>query len=243
MATYTWATIRQRLQERIESKPFWDVIEARDAFNETLLTWNLLTGQWKRRITLPTVAGQYEYALSASMLYRMRLTYNTQPMSPSSREEFNNGRPRWRSETTASGGDVPNRPMLWAPISLQLIYIWPADAVGGGTLTVDGVSATPVVVEDGDPVDIEDPHLPVFLGMSEHLLTFKKGGPAFAATLPFFQAFVEEAADENDLILTSQFFRKVMGWDRRDLKPFRTADANLSPMDQIKQLLQQGQAA
>lgn len=242
MASYTWATIRQRLQERVESKPFWDFTEARDAFNETLGFWNLLTGAWKQRITLTSVANQYDYALPFSMLYRMRLTYNTLPMSPSSREEFNNGRPRWRSETTATGGDVPSRPMLWAPISLQLIYIWPADAVGGGTITLDGVSATPFVVEDGDTVDMDEAHLTTFLGMSEHLLTFKKGGPAFAATIPFFQTFLTEAADENDLILTSQYFRKVMGLDRRDLKPFRTADANLSLMDQIKQALQ-GSAA
>src|SRR5262245_42289638 len=131
MATYPWATIRQRLQERVESKPFWDTTEARDAFNEALLTWNLFTGMWKRRLTITTVANQYEYVISALMLYRMRITYNTQPMSPSMREDLNNGRYRWRQETTTSGGDVPTRPMLWAPISLQLFYIWPADAVGG----------------------------------------------------------------------------------------------------------------
>jgi len=231
MADYTWSTIRQRLQERVESKPFWDATEARDAFNEALLTWNLLTGMWKRRITLPTVANQYEYALSATMLYRMRITYNNLPLTPSGREDLNNGRHTWRSETTASGGDVPTRPVLWAPVSLQLIYIWPADAVGGGTLTVDGVSATPVVVEDGDTVDIGEEDLTTLLGYSLHVLTFKKGGPAFAATMPYFTAFLEGAADLNDLIKTSQFYRRYMGLDRRDQKPFR--DTGVPLLQQI----------
>jgi hypothetical protein len=221
MAIYDWATLRARLTEKVEHKAFWDVTEARDAFNEAMLTWNLLTGTWKRRLTIPTIANQYEYAISALMLYRMRITYNTQPLSSSSRQEFDNGRFRWRSETTASGGDVPTRPTLWAPISLQLFYLWPADAVGGGTLTLDGVSATPVVTHDSDLVDVEEPHLAVFLGYALHVLTFKKGGPAFGATKPLLQKFLEEAADENDLIKTSQVYRRWMGLDRRDLKPTR----------------------
>jgi hypothetical protein len=237
----TWAEIRDRLRERAEFKPFWDLDEARDAFNEALLTWNLLTGQWKRRLTLATVANQYEYAISALMLYRMRVTYNTLPLSPSSREELNNGRPNWRQETTTTGNDVPTRPMLWAPISLQLIYIWPADAAGGGTLTLDGVSATPQVVEDGDTVDLEAAHLTTLLGFALHVLTFKKGGPFFAATLPFFKTFLEEAADENDLILTSQIYRQVMGLDRRDLKPFRSQEGqDQGLMELVARSLQQG---
>lgn len=232
MASYTWSTIRQRLRDRVEGKPFWDAQEDLDAFNESLLLWNLLVGSWKRRVTLPTIANQYDYALPATMLYRMRLTYNSQPLSPSSREEFNNGRYRWRSETTASGGDVPNRPMLWAPISLQLVYIWPAAAVGGGTLTVDGVSATPVVAHEGDTVDLAEEQLATLLGYALHVLTFKKGGSAFAGTLPLFKAFIEAAAAENGVIKTLQIYRRVMGLDRRDLKPLMGAPTLLDSMVQ-----------
>lgn len=222
MATYDWATIRQRLQERVEGKPFWDVTEERDATNEALLLWNLLTGMWKRRITIPTVANQSAYAISALMLYRMRMTIDGAPLSPSSREELNNGRPTWRGETTATGGDVPTSVIVWAPISLRAFYLWPADAVGGKTLTLDGVSATPQIVEDGDTVDIGEEYLTTILGCALHVLTFKKGGPAFAATLPYFKAFLLAAAEENSLIKTSQVYRRAMGLDRRDLKPLRS---------------------
>ena len=232
MVTYTWSTIRERLTEKAEHKPFWDATEARDAFNEALLCWNLLTGTWKTRLTLTTVAGQFDYAIPMIMLYRMRMTFDTQPLSPASREELNNGRHTWRGETTASGGDVPTRPMVWAPISLQLFYLWPADAAGGHTLTLDGVSATPVVVEDGDTVDLSEEQLSTLLGYGLHALTFKKGGPAFAATLPLFAQFLADAADQNDLIKTSQVYRRVMGLDRRDLKPFRGTPTLLDPVVQ-----------
>ena len=232
MPTFTWADVRERLRDRVEQKPFWNADEDRDAFNEALLLYNLCTGIWKRRLTLPTVANQYDYMLPASMLYRMRLTFNNLPMTPDSRPALNNLRPNWRAETTASGGDVPTRPMIWVPISLQLIYIWPADAVGGGTLTLDGVSETPVLVEDGDVVDTTEDVFSILLNFALHVLTFKKGGPAFAATLPYFQDFLKDAADTNDVIKTSQVYRRVMGVDRRDLKPMRDTGTLMDSLTQ-----------
>ncbi len=214
----TWSDLRQDLQASYDGSPFWDNQEALDAVNEALLLFNLLTGTWRRTVTLPTIANQYEYVLPATVLYRTRLTFNSLPLSASSREEFNLGRPRWRTETTLSGGDVPTRPMLFAPISLQLIYIWPADAVGGGTLSVDGISNTPVLIEDGDTVDLGNEQMSTLLDFALHILTFKKAGSAFAATQPAFKAFLVAAAEKNSLIKTSTVYRRVMGLDRRDLK-------------------------
>jgi hypothetical protein len=221
--TFTWSEIRQRLKDRLELKRFWTDDEVSDAFNETCQTWNLLTGYWKRRETITTVAGQYDYVLSADMLYRTRMTFNNLPMSPGNRMDLNNARPTWRSETTTSGGDVPTRPTVWTPISLELFYLWPADAAGGNTLTVDGVADTPSLVEDADTVDVGEELLTTLLGMALHTLVFKKGGPAFQSTMPLFQTFLSEAAELNGQIKTSQVYRRIMGLDRRDLKPLRGA--------------------
>ena len=218
---YTWSEIRARLQERFESKIFWDDAEALVAFNEGLSVWNWATAYWHRRVTLLTVANQLDYVLPTSMLYRTRMTFNSLPMSPSNREDLNNGRYQWRSDTTLTGAPVPTRPMLWAPIDLSMFYLWPADAVGGNTITVDGVSATPVLVEDGDTVDLGEELLTTLLGYALHALSFKKGGPAFQATMPLFQAFLAEAAEQNRQIKTSQVYRRFMGLDDRGFKPFR----------------------
>lgn len=230
MATFTWSELRQRLKDRIELKRFWDDSDLLDAFNEGLLTFNLATGMWRTRITLPTIANQSEYVLPASMVYRMRMTYNDLPLSPGNREDLNNARYQWRSDTTTTGAPVPTRPMLWIPIDLYLFYLWPADATGGGTLTVDGVAATPVVVEDGDTVDLGEEHLTAILGYALHQLTFKKGGPAFQATMPYLQAFLQECVDINEQIKSSQAFRRLMGWDDRGLKPFRVPAEHLSAL-------------
>lgn len=217
----TWSEIRERLKDRYEAVPFWDADEALLAFNEGLRFFNLLVGRWTTQATILTVANQYLYTVPTTLLYRTRIAHNNLPLSPSSREDLNLGRYTWRSETTTSGGDVPTRPMLWAPVSLRAIYIWPADAVQNNALLFDGVAATPVLVEDGDTLDLGDELLGVLLGYSLHALAFKKGGPYFQATLPYFQDFLKLAAEENDQIKTSKVYRRWMGMDHRDQKPLR----------------------
>lgn len=218
--TFTWSAIRERLKERYEGVPFWTDEEALLAFNEALYFWNLCTGRWKRRETIATIANQFVYTLSASMVYGIRITFNSYPMTSSSRDDLNNARYTWRSETTVSGDGVPTRPTAWAPISLRNFYIWPADAAGGNTLTADGVAATPVLGQDGDLLDLGEEHLNILLGYSLHVLTFSKSGPFFAVTDPLFKAFLAAAAEENGQIKGSMLYRRVMGLDIR-FKQFR----------------------
>jgi hypothetical protein len=226
----TWSEIRERLKDRVEHKPFWDAEEALGAFNEALRFYNLLTGRWTDQASILTTANQYLYTVPTALLYRTRIAHIGLSLSPTSREDLNLGRYTWRSETTASGGDVPTRPMLWAPVSLRSIYIWPADAVSNNNLLFDGVAATPVLVEDGDTVDLGDELLGILLGYGLHALAFKKGGPYFQATLPYFRAFLKFAGEENGQIKTSKVYRRWMGLDHRDQKPLRGGS---TLMDQV----------
>lgn len=229
-ASLTWSEIRERLEDRYEAVPFWDDTEALLAFNEALRFFNLLVGRWVAQATLTTVANQYLYTVPTSLLYRTRLAHNGTPLSPSSREDLNLGRYQWRSETTISGGDVPVKPLLWAPVSLRAIYLWPADAVTGNSLLFDGIAHTPVIVEDGDTLDLGDDLLNTLLGYALHAAAFKKGGPFFQATLPYFRDFLMLAAEENDQIKTSKVYRRWMGLDHRDQKPLRGSP---TLMDQV----------
>jgi hypothetical protein len=230
-AQYTLADLETRLAARYESVPFWDQTEARQAINEALCTWNLLTGRWVTRAVMQTTPGEYEYVTPAPLSYRTRVLWNNQPLSPSSREDFNNGRPNWRQETTASGGAVPTQPTLWAPVSLELIYLWPADATGHNGLTLDGVMATPQLAAADQYVDLGQDDLSVLLGFCLHVLSYKLGSVWFQTTMPYFQAFLAAAGAENALITTSQIYRLYMGLDRRDLKPIRgTAPAAFQPV-------------
>lgn len=213
---YTWSQLRQRLQDKYEDVPFWTDAEALLAFNEALRVWNTLTGWWKRRVTLTTTANAYYYTLPATLVYRMRVEVSGKPLFNSSLSDLDNGRRRWMRETTTSGGDVPTRPSMWAPVSLLTIAIWPADATGGRPMILDGVSNTPVLVTDPDFVDVGEDTLTVLLGYALHAAALKKGGPYFAATQKFFKDFLIAAGEENDQLKTSQVYRRYLGLDVKD---------------------------
>jgi hypothetical protein len=215
--TLTLADLVAGLDQRTDGVVFWTPEEAQIAINEALRDWNLLTGRWRRRLTLSTGAGTVTYALGATMTYGMRVAMAAgTPLIPTSVLELDLGRPTWRAETTASGGDVPTVPTLWAPQSLQTIVIWPATVgVGVNNLLVDGVSNTPVLIEDADLVDAGEEIVDVLTDYAVHILAFKEAGPRWRATLPFFQLFLQAAAEENGLLKANQAYRKYAGLDRR----------------------------
>ena len=230
---YTWSALRHLLAERYADVPFWTPAEALLAFNEGLCVWNLLTAEWQTRETIPTTLGTIFYTTSASLLQHTRITYNSLPMSPSNREDLEHARYQWRGDTTLTGAPVPTRPMLWVPISLRSFYIWPSDAaINGGLLTVDGVAATPVLVDDADQLDLGRERVTVLLDYALHVLTLTKGGAFFQATLPLYQAFLAAAVEENSQLKTSLLFRRAMGLDDRGFKPLRGAPTELEKLVQ-----------
>lgn len=217
----TRATLRARLQEYWEGTPFWDTTEANNAINEALRFWNMLTGRWHGREVRQTDPNVHDYAITNTILYRTRLLYNGLPMSPTSYQSLMSARPSWLIETTASGGDVPTRPKVWCPISLRLILIWPADAAAHNALTIDGVATTPQLTADGQFVDLAEADVSVLLPYALHVASFKKGGQWFAQTAPAYSKFLRAAAEENQLLTTSQTFRRWAGLYKRDEKPLR----------------------
>ena len=245
----TLAQLKVGMADRWDESIFWTPEEARLAINEALRDWNLMVGRWHRRLTMSTGAGTVEYALGATLIYGTRVTVSGAPLIAASTLEMDLARSTWRSETTASGGSVPTTPIHWAPISLQRIAIWPATAgivVNG--LVVDGVANTPVLVEDGDLVDLgEELHDPL-LDYALHVAAFKEGGARWAATMEYFFTFLQLAAQENSLLKASKAFRRYAGLDRRrDLHPTKDGSTELDGMgqrlkegttlDQIKQIL------
>lgn len=221
----TLATLQQELKDKWESVPFWTDPEATTYLNEALRCWNLLTGMWKRRETIVTVANQVWYPLTSTMVYDLRAQFSDYPMEPSSVTDLDNGRPNWEGETTVTAG-VPTRPTIWAPAGLKLIAIWPADAVGGTTLVIDSVRQTPVLAAAGDFVDLGQAEHHALLGYALHIAAFKEGGVRFAATKTFYQQFIAAAGEQNTRLKASTFYRKAMGLDTgRFQRPTKVTEA------------------
>jgi hypothetical protein len=222
--TTTLADLQTLMQQRWDQVVFWTPEEARLALNESLRDWNLLTGRWRRRVTLSTLSGAHDYLLPSTIVYGMRVRVGTATLIPSSTLELDLGRPSWRGETVATGGDVPALPTLWAPISLRQVAIWPATLGGTDDLLVDGVSITPVLVLPADTVDLDEETIDILVDQALHVVAFKEAGPRWRSTLVYFQTFLAAAAEENGVLKQSQAYRRWAGLDRRrDLYPTKDA--------------------
>lgn len=236
-AVVSLSELNVRLRAKRDGILQWTPEEGRLAINEALRTWNFLTGRWRRRAAQNTGNGTVEYALPSTMIYGMRVTISGLPLTITSLTELDLMRTAWRSETVASGGSVPTAPTLWTPMSLQRVAIWPAmNSVVVNGFSADGVSATPVLVEDGDFIDLGQELLDIFLNYCLHLLAFKIGGPTWIGTRVFYQQFLQAAAEENGVLKANQKFRRWAGLNRRiDLSK---AKSEPNQLDALAQRLQ-----
>lgn len=222
-ATITGLAITTSLEARWESIPFWTQAEALVKFNEVLRWWNLLTGTWKTRAPLPTVANSRYYTVPGTMTFGFRVEWNGKPLQPASIFDLGYGRAQWRLETTASGGQVPSEPQVWAPVGITQFAIWPADAIAANSLMLDGIAETPVLPNLLATLDIDDSELGPLMDETLHLLAFKLGGPVWQATLSRHFSFLKAAADKNQRLKACSYFRKLLGYDRaRADRPIRT---------------------
>jgi len=217
------ATLRQDLQDRWESQAYWTDIEARYYLNQALRWWNLMTGRWKKREIINTVASDPWVPLSSTLVYPVTIRFQDEPaLRRSSISDLSAAKVGWQGHITTDGGEIPTTPRLWAPAGLNLFAIWPADAVGGLPLVVDSVRQTPVLVNDVDTIDLTEAEHHVLLGEALFIGAFKLGGTRLQAATAFHQAFLLAAADQNDRLRASTFFRKAAGLDtERDERPLR----------------------
>jgi hypothetical protein len=230
-STTTLADLQAHMAQRWDQVVFWTPLEARLALNEALRDWNLLTGRWRTRVALDVLGPDPEIALPSLLSYSMRVTTVAgSPLIPTSLSELDLGRPSWRLETITSGGDVPTVPTLWAPVSLTRIAIWPTYPVLNAlALRADGVLRTPVLLAGSDLVDLGEEIIDVIVDMALHVAAFKEGGTRWRATRPYYEAFLQAAAEENSLLKQHQAYRRWAGLDRRrDLQPSTGAPTQLT---------------
>jgi hypothetical protein len=206
--TTTLAQLEARLADRYESVIFWTAEEARLAINEALRVWNLLIGYWKARVLIPTIAGQTWYPTPPRLLYPVRMDFGNAPLVLTSLFDLDMGHPSWEGETTATSGN-PASPMVWVPLGFTQFAIWPADALGQNSLVIDGVTLAPQLVLLTDYLDLGEEEIGVLLGYALHVLTWKVGGERFAATLPFYQAFLKDAMARNDRLASFKAFENL----------------------------------
>lgn len=204
---FTLAQMQSRLSDRLERSPFWSTSELTAYLNEALRVWSALTGYWKKRVLIRTIATLPYYNIAGYLTFGMRVEFNGAPLIPSSVINWDKSNPDWE------GQPDPNGPVEYAPIGISLFAIRPTDAIGGNSLIIDGVSNAPVLVNPNDFIDIGDEELSALLNECQYLAAFKEGGAEFESALPLHQAFLRAAAVKNEKLNASAVFRRAMGLD------------------------------
>jgi len=215
--TASLSEFRTNLRQRLGNDSFWGDDELDAAVRETLRTWNLLTGDWGRKVVLTTSNTSPWHILPTSITATIRVEYRGVNLRFTSLTDLDNGVPGWES--------VVGTPKYWAPAALNIIAIYPTPATSDDSVTVDGVCATPVPVGSDDIVDLDRAMFEVMLDYARHLLLFKLGGEEFEASKAVRKSFWEHAADDNRKITASAPYKKIMGAVLdHDKTPYRTGE-------------------
>lgn len=208
---YTRLDLRNRLKLKFESVPFFTDEECNFMINEVLQWYNLYTGVWKTRVLIPTVAGQVYYTLPSTVVFDARMEYNGMPLANTWVDDLDTGQPGWEAETTATPG-VPSQISVWAPVGMNTIAVWPADAAGANSLLLDGVHATPVLNTDGAYLDLDETEVDTLLGEVLFLLCFKDPSRT-THTMGWHEDFLRLVGVHNGRLLASNEFRSAQGLD------------------------------
>lgn len=200
----TRAQLRTRLQERYESTPFWTDTDANLAINHALRVWNLLTSYWRRRIVVPNQPNDPLVSIPGTLAQQTAITWQGRPMVGVSVAELHMLAEDWWHVRAGDSGH-PTRPLFWAPVGLNLVEIYPASATQG-SLEVDGVRATPVLLTDGAFIDIGPEELDVLLGYMLHVCAMKAGASFLERTKPQLEAFMRAAVSRNHLLKFTRWY-------------------------------------
>jgi hypothetical protein len=230
----TLSDLKLLVRNRVQNRLFYSDAEITDILNESLRIMQAATGYWKERVVATTVANRVIYDTTAikdskglSILMPLRMSFQLQPMDPTSVFDMDNGMPGWQAQTTATPG-MPTTPQLWGPKGLNLFFIWPADAVGNGGLQIDALVQAPALVNDADFLNLDTAAIPPILDYCQHVMSFKRGGAVFRSNAQKLTSFMRFLAQRNSHLRASAEFRAVMGEDSSPRRrPRTTEDAGI----------------
>jgi hypothetical protein len=216
MAQFT----RQSLTDLIESMTesvgdntvYWTATEKRDAINEAICMWQVMSGQWSSRVLITTADIFTRLPNNIVSIQRVGvLTRGADPetspgttLTMTSIPELDLAFPGWESEALAT-------PRMWAPVGLNEIALYPPPPVVGVLLVVEGMTDAPRLFSDGDFIDLGEENLTELLRYAHHYLTFKEAGAEFMATQEDLIGLVESAGQQNARFKMTAPYRRYMG--------------------------------
>jgi len=200
---------KTRLTELVgNNSTFWIGQEKRDALNEALCVFQVMTGGVEEEIDL-TVSGETWYTTPRQICSLQRISWNGTPLAETSLAELDNGFPGWESA-------APGTPLFWASSGLTEFVLYPRPT--SGSLHLEGMADAPRVFEDGDWLSLREDKLHALLSYGHHYLTFKEGGAELESSMADLREFVLAAADENTELRKLSVYRRFMGLPKDEME-------------------------
>lgn len=222
----TLANLQALVAARLQNPLFFSQAEVNYALNQAIRDFQLGTAFWVGRFVMPTLAAKPIYNIGTTpafqvngvtqLLMPLRMSFNGLPIDPCSLDDLDNGYPGlpgWQLTTTATPG-APTQPILWSPVGISYFAIYPADAAGNNSLQVDGVLRAPVLVNQGDFINIDSSNVPPLVSEAICTLSTKRGGVAFQKAQAGHAEFMRMCAAMNSHIKAVAQFREYMAIDR-----------------------------
>jgi len=203
-ARHSRLELTNRLMDRAgDGGVFWTLVERANAINEAIRAWQSYTGEHTTEFHLPLTSGVY-YNVPRQLISVQRVTWNDVDLQLSSEHELDMAYPGWEGQS--------GTPMRWAPIGLNMIAIHPAPT--SGSLVVEGIQEAPIMVSDGDFIDMGDEQLSKILGYAAYYLAFKEGTGELEATQGGQVGLLEAGADVNGRIKMMNCYKSALGLDK-----------------------------
>jgi hypothetical protein len=213
MSQFTRASLTDLINSMTQlvgnNSTYWTNVEKRDAINEAICLWQVMTGQWVERDTL--VVDSAFIRLPSTITSVQRVAVLGRGMNPetspgtnlvmSSIPELDYAFPGWE--------DVSGTPQMWAPVGINEIALYPVPT--DSLLVIEGLIDAPRLFSDGDFIDLGEENLTELLHYTHHYLCFKEAGAEFNASVGDLQALIEAAGEQNSRFKMTAPYRRYMG--------------------------------
>lgn len=187
MPTYSLATLEQRSWDQLEgNSTFYTEPNIRGALNEGLCRLNVHTGFTQATVTIPgnSVVGRLRYTVPSGVMFPMRVYFAGRELQKLSLRGLGEQYRNWMTDA----GPVRH----WAPIGSDQFVIHPADSVGGNTIQVFGVGPVTQLVNQGDPVLLNDEYVDILVEYGGFRPVLREGGGVFARASLRYRRYIEK---------------------------------------------------
>lgn len=193
MPSFTLADLSNRVLDRLDQNvALYTQPEVNSAINEAIRVLNLACGFLQVTVLIAgsSVANRFWYDVPfgpGNIVIPLRVQYEQTYLRKYNLNEIGRAYPQWLTETTATTGQPVQH---FIPFGIRKFAIHPADAVGGGDLSVTGVQEPIPLVNPTDVVQWPNEVTPAFDALAAHTLMLKEGGAIFSAATADYQQYI-----------------------------------------------------